>query len=193
MTNPYHDAAGKFTSRNGQLDNILTAIESKDIEAYLAEAAALAEADAVAGHSEYIGRPVHEALVNSEDEIAERDRLITEGTKAEIDAFIAERSQRLEFHDMLAQRDAVREQAKHLKDEYTFLTLAATKDLTFDVEIVRAKGFELLNAYEELQVLKAQANDYKDITAPAAARAAELMNRGAQGCWHVARVRSGTR
>lgn len=185
MTNPYHDAAGKFTSRNGQLDNILTAIESKDIEAYLAEAAALAEADAVAGHSEYIGRPVHEALVNSEAEIAERDRLITEGTKAEIDAFIAERSQRLEFHDMLAQRDAVREQAKHLKDEYTFLKLAATKDLTFDVEIVRAKGFELLNAYEELQVLKAQANDYKDITAPAAARAAELMieERKAAGTW----------
>lgn len=185
MTNPYHDAAGKFTSRDGQLGNILNAIESKDIEAYLAEAAALAEADAVAGHSEYTGRPVHDALVNSEDEIAERDRLIAEGTKAEVDAYLAERTQRPEFHEMLAQRDAVREQAKHLKDEYTFLKAAATKDINFDVEIVRAKGFELLNAYEELQVLKAQANDYKDITAPLAARATELMieERIAAGTW----------
>lgn len=185
MANPYHDAAGKFTSRNGQLGNIQDAILAQDIDAYLAEASALSYADAVAGHTEEQVRPVHPALVNAEAEIVERDRLIAEGTKAEVDAYMAERINRPEFREMLAHRDAVRVKAKQFKDEYVFLKEAANLDPNFDVEIVRAKGFQLLNAYEELQVLKAQANDYKDITAPLAARATELMiaERQAAGTW----------
>jgi DNA polymerase III epsilon subunit-like protein len=177
MANPYHSAAnGQFISRTDQLANINKAVENKDWNSYVAELEALREVDAERNFiPETTPRNgVIAALSESEEEIVERDRLIREGNLVEVEAFVAERTNRELFVTLLDERDKMRQKSKELKSEYDFLHNLAEKDPEFDVEIVRNKGFELLDAYETLQILKKQAEEYKNITAPAVARMSEL-------------------
>jgi putative phage-type endonuclease len=180
MTNQYHDSEGKFTSREGQLGNIQRAMSSNNFSLYMAEVEALKEADTA---NQYVASSLksifHPALANAEAEKLAVAKLVKKGDKNAIKEYMDERTERPEFVDLLTERDTIREKAKNLKDEYTFLKEMA-KDPNFDYELVRDKGFELLDAYEELQVYKKQANDYKDITAPLAAKLSEIVDNEAR-------------
>lgn len=182
MPNPYRDSLQRFASRDGIVANIDRAIVEKDFDKYLAEREALENGDEFAGYTpaKDVKPVIHPALKNAEEEIIERDRLIAEGTREEITAYMEERLYRPEFEALLQERDEIRDVAKKLKAEYDLLKSGAKDNPDMDYEIVRQKGFELLEAYESLQVLKAQANSYKDITAPLAARLSEMLEEEAR-------------
>lgn len=181
MANPYHDSIGRFTTREGQLRNIQNAIKAKDVNAYLAERAALEEADKEAKYSPVSEKTslVHPALSLKEEDLKEQQRILKEGTKEEVEYYIEERVNRPEFLKLLEDRDKMRDTAKKVNEEYKLLNEAWNNDLIDDYEPVREKGFESLKAYEDLQILKHEANEYKDITAPVVARLAELQREQA--------------
>ena len=176
MGNTYHDARGRFTNRNGQLANIAAAISRQDWAGYEAEKRALQDVDQARGFKEDIvsRNGITEAFTTAPAELIERDRLIAEGTIPEIESFIQERTARPEFVKLLSERDKARQLAKDLKAEYDFMAANADKHPELDYEDVRSKGFQLLETYENLQILKEQTNTYKDLTAPAVARLSEL-------------------
>jgi DNA polymerase III epsilon subunit-like protein len=174
MANPYRKSDGKYTTRFGQIGSIHDAIDAKDYEGWAQQREALANADELANHRDAKSFPVHPGLKDAEAEIKARDALIAAGSREEIEAALIERIDRPEFVAMLTERDEMRIRAKLLKDEYDFLKDTAKKDPNFDYQLVRAKGFELRDTFDDLQVLKYQVEQYKDITAPLAARATEL-------------------
>lgn len=177
MRHYYRDSFGRFTSRDGQLANVAAAIHAKDWDLYQAERAVLNEVDALRGFVEPTapknGAPA--AVASIDDEIAHRDKLIASGTRPELESFLDERVNRPEFIELLEIRDETRNRAKELKAEYDFLVQQADRHPELDYEVVRLKGKELLETYESLQILKQQAEDYKDATAPAVARISELL------------------
>ena len=186
MPNYYHDAAGRFATRDGQLANIQAAIQNKDVQAYLAERKALEDSDSISGYSPFsLNKGVHPALSLKDEDIAERTRVLTGNDRKEIEYFMAERADRPEFRALLAERDSTRDKAKRLNEEYKLLVEASQKYPDLDYELVRSKGFEALESYEDLQALKRQANDYKDITAPVAAHLSDIIqkNEEEKGTW----------
>jgi len=189
MGNQYHDAKGRFTNRNGQLKNVAAAIESGNWEAFVAEKKALDEIDTARGYvPEVLARNgITEASTYKDDELIERDRLIKEGSRQEIEAFLEERVNRPEFIKLLNERDSARQLAKDLKAEYDFMAANAEEHPELDYEEVRLKGMHLLDTFETLQILKQQTEDYKDITAPAVSRLSELVQaeQEANGTYRV--------
>lgn len=182
MPNYYHDAAGRFATREGQLANIQTAIQNKNVQAYLAERKALEDSDAVSGYSTLTAnKGVHPALSLKAEDIAERERVLAGGNRKEIEYYMSERAARPEYRSLLLERDTIRDKAKRLNEEYKLLIEASQKYDEVDYELVRQKGFEALDAYEELQAFKHQANEYKDITAPVAAHLSDMIQKDEEG------------
>lgn len=179
MANPYHDSIGRFTTREGQLRNIQKAIANKDVSGYLAERAALEEADRISNFSpvNVTLSSIHPALGLKEDDLAEQARVLATGNKADVEYFVEERINRPEFRQLLADRDAMRDKAKKLNEEFKLLNEAWDNEVLNDYDVVREKGNESLTAYEDLQLLKQQTNEYKDITAPVVAKLAEMQQK----------------
>jgi DNA polymerase III epsilon subunit-like protein len=183
----WRDSHGRFSSPYGQMVLLSELIDTKnkpelqrELEAFERNIDAHNYVDASGTKS-----IVHPALANKEAEIAERDRLLATGSIEEIQAWMDERINRPEFQALLAERDAVRLRAKILYAQYRNQSDVAKDNLDYDYEIVRVKGFESHDAYDQLKIMKAHAEEYKDVTAPAAARLGELLEerKRAEGTW----------
>lgn len=170
MPNPYRDQIGRYTSRYGLLTLIKQAAQDNDVHTYLELRDILKEADTLTNYQAKVEKEgIPAALALKDDDIEERERVIATGDPQEIEAFVEERGNRPEFVQLLELRDAAKEKAREVHNEYLLLSNVSKQDPNFDYELVRQKGFESLEAYEELQVIKNHINEYKDITAPAVA------------------------
>jgi DNA polymerase III epsilon subunit-like protein len=173
MANEYHDELGRFCSRDRMRVALRHAIETGNAGLWIKLKEDMTKADASSNYlpSKRNGL-IHPAVANKEADIAQRDAILESGTTEEIKQWVNNRVNNENFIDLLDERDVMKERARMLNQEYKMLE-EQSKAGKVRFELVRKKGFESQEAYEEFMVLKNQANDYKDITALAAARLSE--------------------
>ncbi len=172
--NPYHDADGKFCSRDAMRKGLKEALVKGDVSTWLRMKNDLVQADLETHYLPTKKRGyTHPAIENVEDDIAKRDEILANGTTAEVSAWLQARTENQHFHDLVDERDLLKTRAKIVHEEYKLLKEAANDNPEMNYELVRAKGFEAQDLYEELQVLKGQIETYKDVTALAAAKLSE--------------------
>jgi DNA polymerase III epsilon subunit-like protein len=173
MANEYHDELGRFCSRDRMRVALKHAIETGNTGLWIKLKEDLTKADESSNYlpSKRNGL-IHPAVVAKEKDIEERDRILSEGTTEEVREWLENRTNNEAFVDLLDERDVMKARARILNDEYKMMQEQA-KAGKVRFELVRQKGFEAQEAYEEFMVLKNQANEYKDITALAAARLSE--------------------
>lgn len=186
MPNPYHDSQGRFTSREDQLALIQDALDRKDINTYLAEKAAFEEVEKakVVSYNEEIFTPQMMKFINKD--IEKRDQLLSENNYNNLKEFLEERSQRQEYLTALQYRNELLEEQDKLKSQYDLYKRAWDEGAIEDYEIVRQKGFEVLNNTEDLMMIKKQLGEYKDVNSVIVARLAELKEQELRekGLWH---------
>lgn len=187
--NPYRDQAGRFSSPGKEQEGRRVLIQTLLHEGNSAEAFEhYQEYVALHGEPDFTAvdmRAVAEAASYEEADLARMSDLLENGNAAELEEFITERTSREAFTTLLEQRDNARASAKLLVAEHESLKEAWKNGTLNSYEPVREKGFEALEAYENLQVLKNQTNQYKDLHALAVARYGELLRSEAEeaGTW----------
>lgn len=176
MTNEYHDEIGRFCSRDRMRQALKESLNAGNVNVYLRLKEDLVKADKSSNYlpSKKYGL-VHPSLKTAESDIIARDQLIENGSAEEIEQWVENRIYSDSFSDLLEDRDAMKERSRQLIKEYKDLNERFEKGNLKNFEIVRKKGFEAQEAYEEFMVLKNQSNEYKDITAPAVAKLSELV------------------
>lgn len=113
------------------------------------------------------------AVENVEAEREEAARVIAEGTPEEQEAFIRGRIDAQIFTELLNKRDQTLKLVEELKSDRALLLEKWKQDADFSYESVRSKELNLIDAHEELSLLRAQINIYKDVHAPVVAALAE--------------------
>ena len=172
--NPYHDETGRFCSRDDMMKGMKRLLVAGDVNSWMRMKKELAEADQATHYLPTKKRGYfHPALATSEDAIAERDAILARGDIQEIRDWVQSRTTDPAYHELLDERNIIKDRARIAHEEHKLISDASANDPNFDYELVRQKGFVALDLYEELQVLKHQIEDYKNITAPAAAELAE--------------------
>lgn len=106
------------------------------------------------------------AVENLEDDRAEAARLIAEGTPEEQEAFIQNRINAEVFTELLDKRDQTIALLDELKSDRAILLKKWNEDPDFLYESVRQKELAMIDANEELSLLRRQINEYKDTHAP---------------------------
>lgn len=174
MTNQYHDETGRFCSRDRMRAALRAAATQGKVSTWIRLKDDLQKADISTNYlpSSHVGL-VHPAVKYAQTDIEERDELLATGNREEIQKWVTDRVNNEDFIDLLDERDVMKTRARTLDAEYKALEQQSKLNPELDYEIVRAKGFESLAAYEEFTLLKNQANEYKDVTALAVAKLAE--------------------
>jgi putative phage-type endonuclease len=113
------------------------------------------------------------AVENIEAETAEASRLVAEGTPEEQEAFIQERINAEVFTELLEKRNQTIALLDELKTDRDTLLNKWKTDPEFLYESVRQKELGMIDANEELSLLRRQINEYKDVHAPVVAARAE--------------------
>lgn len=172
--NPYHDETGKFCSRDEMKSALKRVIATGDLNSWMRLTQDLAEAD-IDNHFLPTKKRgyTHPAIEHAEEDIIERDRIIADGNVEELRAWLDARSVNEDYNDLVNERDLIKKRARIAHEEYKLLKEASTKSEDIDYELVRDKGFKAQDLYEELQVLKKQTEEYKNISALAAAALSE--------------------
>lgn len=179
MGNQYHDELGRFCSRENMRAALRKSAETGNVATWIRLKEDLRKADISNNYlpSTRIGL-IHPAVKFSQSDVEERDEILSTGDVESIQKWITNRINNPEYIDLLDERDVMKERARVLNEEHKMLDQQWQKDPTqFDYQIVRAKGFEAKDAYEELQILKAQANEYKDVTATAVYQLNEIIEQ----------------
>jgi putative phage-type endonuclease len=113
------------------------------------------------------------AVENIEAEKEEAARLIDEGTPEEQEAFINARINAEVFTELLEKRSQTLAVLEVLKADRATLLEKWNADADFYYESVRQKELAMIDANEELSLLRRQINEYKDVHAPVVAAVAE--------------------
>jgi putative phage-type endonuclease len=113
------------------------------------------------------------AVENIEAERAEAARLVEEGTPEEQEAFIQNRINAEVFTELLEKRNQTISLLSELKSDRAILLEKWNTDADFLYESVRQKDLAIIDANEELSLLRRQINEYKDVHAPVIAANAE--------------------
>lgn len=113
------------------------------------------------------------AVENIEAEREEAARLVEEGTPEEQEAFIQNRINAEVFTELLEKRDQTIALLSELKSDRAILLEKWNTDSDFLYESVRQKELAMIDANEELSLLRRQINEYKDTHAPVVAARAE--------------------
>lgn len=113
------------------------------------------------------------AVENLDSDREEAARLIEEGTVEEQEAFIQNRIWSDDFTALLSKRDQTIDMLKELKADRDLLYAKWDNDPQFYYESVREKELSMVDANEELTLMRRQINQYKDINAPVVANIAD--------------------
>lgn len=113
------------------------------------------------------------AVEDLEEVKAEAERLINEGTVEEQEAFLQERINSERFTELLNKRDETIALIAAMKEDRSTLYAKWEEDPKFSYESVRQLELSLIDANEELSILRVQINEYKDAHAPVVAAIAE--------------------
>lgn len=175
MANNYHDETGKFCSRDQMRKALQHAGSTGNVTVWMQLKKDLQQADIDSNYLPSKNGLIHPALKSKESDTKERDLLIENGTREELEKWVTNRNNTQEFVELLDERDVMKDRARILNQEHKDLKALYNKGEIADYEIVRQKGFEAQDAYEELQLLKNQANEYKDVTALAVASLSEKL------------------
>lgn len=171
MANHYHDELGRFCSREKMRAALRRTAESGNVAGWIRLKDDLRKIDSAKNYlpATRMGL-IHPAVKYTQSDIEERDEIISRGNREEIQNWVTNRVNNPEFIDLLDERDVMKERSRQLDETYKGLEKSYKKDPnSIDYELVRQKGFESLEAYEEFLILKNQANEYKDTTALAVA------------------------
>jgi putative phage-type endonuclease len=176
MANQYHDEQGRFCSRNEMRRALTTAGLAGNTEVWIRLKTDLVAADIEANYMPSRKHStIYPALANATSDLMERDRLITEGIREEGEAWLKERIENETFHELLDDRDLMKVRADEAKEEYKLAKEMYDENPTGNYDLVREKGLQARELYEEYMLLRAQVNQYKDIHAPLVADLTEKM------------------
>lgn len=113
------------------------------------------------------------AVENLEADKAEAARLIAEGTPEEQEAFLQARINADVYSEIMEKRDQTIEIIEQLKSDRQILLEKWNADPEFLYESVRQKELAMIDANEELSLIRRQLNEYKDVHSPIVAAVAE--------------------
>ena len=113
------------------------------------------------------------AVADLEEVKAETARLIADGTREEQEAFLQNRINAEVFTELLDKRDQTIALLADLRDDRAVLLQKWNEDPDFLYESVRQKELAIIDANEELSLIRRQINQYKDAHAPVVAAIAE--------------------
>lgn len=113
------------------------------------------------------------AVENIEAEKEEAARLIAEGTVEEQEAFLQKRINAEVFTEIMEKRNQTIALLEELKADRALLLDKWNEDPDFMYESVRQVELSILDANEELSLLRRQINEYKDVHSPVVAAVAE--------------------
>jgi DNA polymerase III epsilon subunit-like protein/predicted phage-related endonuclease len=113
------------------------------------------------------------AVENVEAERAEAERLIREGSEAEMEAFVEERVNSAVFTKLLAKRDESVTLLASMKADRDVLFQKWESDPKFSYEDVRQKELAMVDINEEILLLRQQTHEYKNVTAMVVAKLAD--------------------
>lgn len=117
------------------------------------------------------------AVENIDAERAEAARLVAEGSPEEQEAFIQNRINADVFTELLEKRNQTIALLSELKADRAILAEKWNTDEDFLYESVRQKELALIDANEELSLLRRQINEYKDVHSPVIAAHAEYQEQ----------------
>lgn len=113
------------------------------------------------------------AVENIEADREEAARLIAEGTVEEQEEFLQNRINAEVFTEIMGKRDDTIALLEELKADRALLLAKWEEDPDFRYESVRQVELAILDANEELSLLRRQINEYKDVHSPVVAAVAE--------------------